>query len=166
MWLIEDTTRTKSTKKKALLLLQSKHMQTWIIGSRREDITGLKLGLFTDADNIMLLYVPIISSSTDTPSLTACGGERSAATRGGYRKSFSPLLLRMSKNVFWAASFSTQSVLHRAVSLPSKSEIYISISVTICLKGKGGDREKKDTSSTVKLTDGNLQYSCKIPVCC
>lgn len=45
------------------------------------------------------------------------------ATGGGYRRSFSPRVLRMSKKVFCAASFTIPIVLHRAVSRPSKSEI-------------------------------------------
>lgn len=72
----------------------------------------------------MLSCVSIISHSSEIPSLSAVGGERSTATGRGYLKSFSPRVLSMSKNVFCAASFSTQSVLQSAVSLPSKSDIY------------------------------------------
>lgn len=72
----------------------------------------------------MLSCVSIISQNKETPSLTAGGGERSTATGGGYLRSFSPLAFSMSKNVFCAASFSTQRVLQRAVSLPRRSDIY------------------------------------------
>lgn len=86
-------------------------------------MTGSKAGFFPDAGTIMLSWFWIISSNTDTASLTAGGGERSTETRGRYLKSFSPRVFRMSKNVFWAASFSAQRVLQRAVSLPNKSDI-------------------------------------------
>lgn len=72
----------------------------------------------------MLSCVSIISQSSETPSFSAVGGERSTATGRGYLKSFSPRVFSMSKNVFSAASLSNQSVLQRAVSLPSKSDIY------------------------------------------
>lgn len=53
---------------------------TWIIGSSKADITGSK---FPEAGIIVLLCVSIISRSMEIPSLTAGGGERSTATRGG-----------------------------------------------------------------------------------
>lgn len=70
------------------------------MGSSKADITKSKADLSPEAGIIILFWVSIISSSKDTPSLTAGGGERSTATRGGYRKSFSPLLFRISKTVF------------------------------------------------------------------
>jgi hypothetical protein len=63
------------------------------------------------------------SSSKDSPSLTAGGGERSTATSGGYRNNFSPRLFRILKNVCCAASLSDHIVLHNAVSSPSSSAI-------------------------------------------
>lgn len=70
------------------------------MGSNNADITGSNAGFFPETETIMLSWVAIISSNAETPSLTAGGGERSTATSGGYRKSFSPLVLRISKNVF------------------------------------------------------------------
>ncbi|KAL3613789.1 hypothetical protein CASFOL_041863 [Castilleja foliolosa] len=63
-------------------------------------LRGSNAGFFPDKETIMLSFVSIISSSTETPSLSAGGGERSAATRGGYLNSFSPRVFNMSKKVF------------------------------------------------------------------
>ena len=97
--------------------------QTLIIGSSKADITRSKSGFVADAGTIMLSCISIISSKIDTPSLTAGGGERSTETRGGYLISFSPRVFSMSKYVFCAASLSAHTVSHRAVSLPSRSDI-------------------------------------------
>lgn len=130
---------------------------TWMIGSSKADITRSKSDFFPEGGTIILLWVSIISSSTETPSLTAGGGERSTATRGGYRKSFSPRLFNMSKNVFWAASLSTQSVLQREVSLPSKSDIYTTKQKVKC------ETAYKTTGNTKRGIELNSLCSYKTP---
>lgn len=121
-------------------------------------MTGSKEGFFPAAGTIMLLCVSIISSSNETPSLTAGGGDRSTATNGGYLKSFSPRAFSMSKKVLEAASLSTQSVLQSAVSLPSKSDIYS--------RKENLEKRKKNKPYSIKLelkVDFNSQSSCRTP---
>lgn len=78
---------------------EKNHIQTWTMGSNREVITGSNSGFFPEAETIILLYVSIISSNKETPSLTAGGGDKSAATKGGYLRSLSPRVFRILKKV-------------------------------------------------------------------